>query len=748
MESKVSGLRFWLLAGLIASALAVSVPTAANQHTHLVGPTDTLWSIARSTRPNDRVTIKQAMLAIHDANPKAFPTGNINEMEVGERLRIPNLSAMTRRSPTQADQEVRRHNQAWVASKAPAAPKPVSVRATTTASSNPAPAPVATPAAGLSLTQVDPEQHQLERLEAELASSAENLQIAARENDQLAERLSSLQQQMSTLQQLIQLKDQQLVAMEEQLLQEQKRPLTLVPAATASVQEPTQASDLAQQLAHEIKQQPVLYALVTGLSLLALLLFVGLLTSQRKLKRAAATHTTAKNSTEAGLMAAFATTTAAAAATNLSAGTASTKSTTAASATPLPDLEELEDLGELDSLEGFEELDETLDLVDLETLTSTDESNLALDSEQGLDFDLDDLEILEPAEQPADSAAPVADLDPLQEAQTYIAYGRLEQAAGFLQQVLEQQPQREDLRLQLLEVLAELKAEETFAEQRRLLVANQASSSALQQAEQLAQQLQAQTRDAASLDEDSLDLDKDLAEFNQLYPNNAAALEDSVVAELQELDTQDPSSPSLQSLEAELDELESNLEEPLLLSELSSVDELDTEFEPVNYVSDADDFMQALDSLSPEDLEPLDADTSEPSGLQPAPGVEDELAALTENMAELTALTTDEAATAHKPVEDPLAVAELDLSAFDDLNDLADLDDFDDLSLSAFDELDEPELEELDANSSSLSAQLDLATAYIEMGDLQGAQEILEKVAQEGDESSKATALQMLSSIK
>ncbi len=55
--------------------------------------------------------------------------------------------------------------------------------------------------------------------------------------------------------------------------------------------------------------------------------------------------------------------------------------------------------------------------------------------------------------------------DPLAEADIYIAYGRFNQAAELLQNALNNEPQRTDLRLKLMEVYAELGDREGFARQ-------------------------------------------------------------------------------------------------------------------------------------------------------------------------------------------------------------------------------------------------------------------------------------------
>ena len=46
-----------------------------------------------------------------------------------------------------------------------------------------------------------------------------------------------------------------------------------------------------------------------------------------------------------------------------------------------------------------------------------------------------------------------------------------------------------------------------------------------------------------------------------------------------------------------------------------------------------------------------------------------------------------------------------------------------------------------------VSTKLDLARAYIDMGDVEGAKEILEEVAEEGDEGQRAEAGELLGSL-
>ena len=75
--------------------------------------TDTLWEIALKTRPTRDVSVHQMMLAIVDKNQQAFIRGNINGLKSGYTLAIPSTSEITQRSNREAISQVNTQNQAW-----------------------------------------------------------------------------------------------------------------------------------------------------------------------------------------------------------------------------------------------------------------------------------------------------------------------------------------------------------------------------------------------------------------------------------------------------------------------------------------------------------------------------------------------------------------------------------------------------------------------------------------------------------
>jgi pilus assembly protein FimV len=77
-----------------------------------VGSGDTLWGVAERIKPVD-VSVQQMMIALLDANPEVFPTGNIHEMRAGQTLRVPDIGGILARSYRDADAAIKAMNEAW-----------------------------------------------------------------------------------------------------------------------------------------------------------------------------------------------------------------------------------------------------------------------------------------------------------------------------------------------------------------------------------------------------------------------------------------------------------------------------------------------------------------------------------------------------------------------------------------------------------------------------------------------------------
>jgi pilus assembly protein FimV len=85
---------------------------AAGGTTYEVARGDTLYGIAGSVAGGDREAIQRTMIALFRANPEAF-NGNINQLRAGAILRVPSSDEIANVAAGEAASEVREQNAAW-----------------------------------------------------------------------------------------------------------------------------------------------------------------------------------------------------------------------------------------------------------------------------------------------------------------------------------------------------------------------------------------------------------------------------------------------------------------------------------------------------------------------------------------------------------------------------------------------------------------------------------------------------------
>ena len=73
--------------------------------TAYVASGDSLWGVAARVKPAE-VSVQQMILALVEANPSAFPSGNPDELRAGQTLVVPGREQIMARSPSQASQAV------------------------------------------------------------------------------------------------------------------------------------------------------------------------------------------------------------------------------------------------------------------------------------------------------------------------------------------------------------------------------------------------------------------------------------------------------------------------------------------------------------------------------------------------------------------------------------------------------------------------------------------------------------------
>ncbi|MDX5298500.1 MAG: hypothetical protein LPK85_06075, partial [Gammaproteobacteria bacterium] len=187
---------------------------------------DTLWSIALRTRPDSSITPQQMMLAIQDQNPDAFQNGNINRLKRGAVLRIPDRQQAMQRTPREAFAQVTAQNEQLRRPSTERAPVDATARA-------PRPAAPAAPTPGddelrLIVADTDKPQEQASHGGAvaveggtggdtRLALTMEQLDKAQRDNAELSTRVKALEEQLQTMQRLVEVKDDRLSQLQAQM---------------------------------------------------------------------------------------------------------------------------------------------------------------------------------------------------------------------------------------------------------------------------------------------------------------------------------------------------------------------------------------------------------------------------------------------------------------------------------------------------------------------------------------------------
>ncbi|MFU3615956.1 motility hub landmark protein FimV [Pseudomonas paraeruginosa] len=748
------------------SPAPVRTTAPAGSETYRTVSNDTLWEIAQRNR-TDRVSVPQAMLAFQELNPGAFVDGNINRLKSGQVLRIPTEQQMLERSPREALSQVQAQNQSWRGSRNPAAASAGArqLDATQRSAAGSAPAKVDAPdnlrlvsGEGKASKGADKGGKGDSKAIADtLAVTKESLDSTRRENEELQSRMQDLQSQLDKLQKLIQLKDAQLAKLQGQLAAEGQgvaqpgaaqvdagaaaqapaaaaptpAPAGEAPAAPAQppvapppapaaetppapaapapvrTEEPAEASFLDELLAN-----PLWLAVIGGSALLALLVLLMIL-SRRNAQ---------KEKDEAAALAA----------------------------------------------EAGEEQEDALDL--------------------GKDG-FDDLTLDEPEPQVAAVAASTEKTtaqtsDALGEADIYIAYGRFNQAAELLQNAIYDEPQRSDLRLKLMEVYAEMGDREGFARQENEL---REIGGAQPQVEQLKSRYPAMVAVAAvaglagaklaqdELDSFSLD-DLSLDHTGHAAGPDAAGqdLDDAFDLSLDDLDGDlggDEVQADLKSDSGALDDLtlDSDLDLAASAPAEKPADDLDFDLDfadlaetPVDAKGDGlGDF--SLDLDAPEDKLSDDDFLLSLNDDAPAAAPADNGFGLDTEAADEPSLSlpddfdlslADEPAEPAVPAksEDSFAAQLDEVSA--QLDELASNLDEPKNAAPSFSAEDAAIASTLDGESDDdfdflsgadeAATKLDLARAYIDMGDSEGARDILDEVLAEGNDSQQAEARELL----
>lgn len=736
---------------------------------------DTLWEIAQRVGGG---SVNQTMLAIQDLNPDAFIGGNINRMKSGQVLRLPDEQQVRSRSNAEAIAQVAEQNAAWREGRAVASRQLDATRRTTAGA---APAAVeqadslklVAAEAGQSTRGSDTGSADSKALADKLAVTQESLDSTRRENAELQSRVGDLQSQLDKLQRLIELKDSQLAKLQADL-----SAAPAAPVEEPSAQTPEAAPEAAPP-AVEAATPPTTPP-----------------------EEAAPDYNYSEDPAAAVEDSAAATQQPAAEPAAVVEPAAPVKPVEAAKpATPAPapapaPQSFIDDLMAnpmtLGLAGGGALLVLLLGLMALSRRNAMKEAQLQeeladdLSQDQAFSADLDmpeesfaglDDEPAKAAQVGAEERVTAQTGDALGEADIYIAYGRFNQAAELLQNAINDEPHRADLRLKLMEVYAELGDREGFARQDNEL---REIGGVNAQAEQLKSKYPAIAAFAgAGVAAASASADDDMGDFNL---DDLSLGEGQPVAHAQTTETGDLDD----AFDLSLDDLEGDLEADMQSARVETAplaqdDDLDFGLidEPATPSATDDlEFDLALDddkadlSQSADDLSAFSLDLDEPVpaasaeaddfllSLDDAPLSQpaDEFADLSLDLPEETPLTSPELPSDFDlsleddaPLE-PVAEADSFAAQLDEVT--AELDqlstDFEAPQVPAANlagDLDGDDDFDFLSGTDETATKLDLARAYIDMGDTEGARDILDEVIAEGSDAQQQEAREMIAKM-
>ena len=668
----------------------------------MTGPGDTLWTIAMKVRPDSSVSIQQTMLALQAANPDAFINNNINLLKAGHVLRIPDRSEIRRASASEAVAEVRSQNQEFQEIRGSRTGRGVAQLDATRRSSAGSSSGGRRDEGELKLLAAnrgsgqragDADSRSI-ALENDLAVAREDLDRARRANTEISVRMDDLAGQVETLNKLVELKNDQLAALRNQV----EKSLEAGPAPVAG---PAKATSQDSLLSNPM--------VLGALGLLALGGVIGGMILMRRRRQ-----NTSENE---------------------------------------------EDFAEV----SIDEEETASDDADEEKDRVAEEEEEAEEEE--------DEEELSPQT-----------TDVISEAEIYIAYGRFPQAITFLQNAISAEPDRADIQLKLLEVYVQTEDATAFNLQFDELKTLRDAES-IEQGQALQSQIPGASENAEAAMEatiissepiiaiDDLDDDDDLSfDLDDLDSDTGGDdLDDELdLDDAEELDLDLDLSGDELSLD---DEDDGGIDKDATLELETPVAESEDDFELELDLDDVEDLSRAetlvLDEGDELDLEADDLEGSDLEGdeLEIDLGDDDLELDLGDGELDLDAdLNLDEdleAAADETEASDENEITldmDKDLELDGDLEldeelelDLEDdgLDRIDDLELNLDGDdldLDDDDLGELNLDEDA-STKLDLARAYIDMGDNDGAKTLLKEVLAEGAESDIAEANEMMEKL-
>jgi pilus assembly protein FimV len=234
---------------------------------------DTLWNVASDLRPSQDVSIEQMMLALLRANPEAFTDDNINNLRSGYVLRVPDQTEVNRLTRAEATREVARQNALWQEYRTrvaqdtrPQVPAPPAPAMPPPAVAEPAVDPATADDARLEILAAREAQEAVADMERELGLAREAAEARGREADDLRSRVAELEELLERRERLLELTNEQMAELQARLDQVEGRepvvpevapePAPELPEETPAIIE-SEAERMAAAPAPEVPEPPV-----------------------------------------------------------------------------------------------------------------------------------------------------------------------------------------------------------------------------------------------------------------------------------------------------------------------------------------------------------------------------------------------------------------------------------------------------------------------------------------------------------
>jgi len=711
---------------------------------------DTAWKIAKDARPDEDVSVEQSMMAILRANPQAFINQNINRLKAGYTLNIPDKDSMLSQSHSQALAEVRQQTSAW------------RNRGRSVASAPKGRLEILPPKADSDGTQAPGSSSGVagsDDLHREAMLAREAAEAQRQENSELRLRISELEEMINNARLEASLKSDKLAALEKKLAElnaDEAEPAAMAePAAEAPVvPETAPAEEAMQEVAEEpaaVEEEkpakpkevvpavpappgtPVNQHVVEGFKAVDTSTLPKSELPDKPFKtddKAIAPVAAEDQGMLAGILGYF----------------ENNPVTMWIAAAAGGILVVLIGIIFMRGRRGDEQFEESIlqEQVASDLTLSDDQTTVALDADETENFfetvDVEDAAVQETqaeAETEAEESSFLSDMvlsdmsemeggsaesDPLTEADVFLAYGRFGPAETMIKEAIAKEPERNDLRLKLLEIFYSAKNKDAFESEAESFNEDLQANPDEETWEKVAEMgsdlcpnhalfsgdavpTEAMTETVASDEEDTEIMDFDLGEFEEQIENigveDETKLDESL--DMSDIDGLDLDLDTLVGEEAETPD-EPTME---ITSELEGIADALSE-EPASASNESLETTQELEV----------GDSLETTLEFEAAGEELETTQEIDTGASSTNEITQE-------IEVPDLTSELDLDETAESTLPVDTMDMDDDALADIDEV---------------GTKLDLARAYIDMGDPEGAKSILNEVIEEGNDDQKGEA--------